>query len=492
MEKILSSQLPEIIFSSSEPAISRKLSSLEKTGVIRKIAPRIYTSNLRDQPEIIIKRNLFQILGELYPKAVLSHRSALEYKPTSSGNIYVTYTYTKKLLLPGIQINFLEGSGPIEGDNPLSGKLYASQIARAILENLQITRKQGSESKALPLSAIEERLEMELNVHGEEGLNKLRDRAKEIAEELGMAKEYQKLNSIIGALLTTRPSKILKSPLAMARALGSPYDPARLQLFENLFTELKQNEFDQLPDPNVSDIAFENFAFFESYFSNYIEGTEFEIEEAKRIVETGIPMEARSDDSHDVLGTYKIVSNRNEMSIIPTNADELMNIMRRRHKTLLQSRLSKKPGQFKEINNKAGDSHFVDHTLVKGTLIKGFDYLNALNDPFARAAYMMFFLSEIHPFLDGNGRIARVMMNAELVHKGIAKVIIPTVYREDYLGALRKLTRQGDPSIYIKMLRRAHQFSKMIKGEDKNEMQRFLETCNAFKESSEARLIFPT
>ncbi|GAI76162.1 unnamed protein product, partial [marine sediment metagenome] len=28
---------------------------------------------------------------------------------------------------------------------------------------------------------------------------------------------------------------------------------------------------------------------------------------------------------------------------------------------------------------------------------------------------IMFVISEIHPFLDGNGRIARVMMNAELV-----------------------------------------------------------------------------
>ena len=29
--------------------------------------------------------------------------------------------------------------------------------------------------------------------------------------------------------------------------------------------------------------------------------------------------------------------------------------------------------------------------------------------------FMMFMISEIHPFLDGNGRLARVMMNAELV-----------------------------------------------------------------------------
>jgi Fic family protein len=62
----------------------------------------------------------------------------------------------------------------------------------------------------------------------------------------------------------------------------------------------------------------------------------------------------------------------------------------------------------------------------------------------------MFVISEIHPFLDGNGRIARVMINAELVTTGQTRIIIPTVYRDDYLGALRRLTRNNDPQVYIK------------------------------------------
>ena len=107
--------------------------------------------------------------------------------------------------------------------------------------------------------------------------------------------------------------------------------------------------------------------------------------------------------------------------------------------------LLKKPGEFKDKNNRAGETHFVDHTLVKGTLIKGFDFYQALTHPFAKAAYIMFLVSEVHPFLDGNGRIARVMMNAELVKQGQTKIIIPTVYRDDYIGAIRKLTRQEDP-----------------------------------------------
>ena len=138
--------------------------------------------------------------------------------------------------------------------------------------------------------------------------------------------------------------------------------------------------------------------------------------------------------------------------------------------------------RFKDKNNRAGETHFMDFNLVKGTLIKGFDYYQVLKDPFTRAAYIMFMISEIHPFLDGNGRIARVMMNAELVKEKQTKIIIPTVYREDYLGALRRLTRQKDPIVYVRMLQRAQEFSATINGKDMNKAEIYLEACNAFKE----------
>jgi len=100
----------------------------------------------------------------------------------------------------------------------------------------------------------------------------------------------------------------------------------------------------------------------------------------------------------------------------------------------------------------------------------------------------MFLISEVHPFLDGNGRIARVMMNAELVTQGQTKIIIPTVYRDDYIGVLRKLTRQQDPSAYLRMLQRAQNFSGTVKGDNMDVMEKHLEACNAFKEADQAKL----
>ena len=87
--------------------------------------------------------------------------------------------------------------------------------------------------------------------------------------------------------------------------------------------------------PNQTNSEFRNFAFFESYFSNYIEGTEFEIEEARAIIDTGQPMPARNADSHDVLGTFQIVSSRREMRRTPRSAEELIEILQERHRIMM-------------------------------------------------------------------------------------------------------------------------------------------------------------
>src|ERR1035437_2491843 len=372
LENIIPVHLQEIVFGSSDPKIRRQISKLEKEGQIRKIAPRIYSSNLKETIDSIIQRNLFQILGKLYPQALLSHRSAFEYKPTKAGYIFLTYKYTKKVKLPGITISFLEGHKPIEGDNSFSGELFVSQKARAFLENLQSSKRLGPTSKTLTLPEIEEKLELIIRVHGENGLNKLRDDAKAIAPILGMQKEFEQLNKMISALLSTHTSDILSSPVAIARAFGFPYDPIRLNLFKTVFQELQQQEFKNRPETNITPKSFRNFAFFESYFSNYIEGTVFEIDEAKQIIETNKPLAARNQDSHDVLGTYQLVSNRLEMAITPQSPDEFLQILSYRHKILLSAREDKMPGMFKDKNNFAGSTSFVDFNLVKGTLIQAF------------------------------------------------------------------------------------------------------------------------
>ena len=64
MEK--NTQLPEILIATSDKKLSAMITSLKKEEKIRKIASRVYTSNLTDAPESIIKRNLYSIIGKLY------------------------------------------------------------------------------------------------------------------------------------------------------------------------------------------------------------------------------------------------------------------------------------------------------------------------------------------------------------------------------------------------------------------------------------------
>jgi hypothetical protein len=47
-------------------------------------------------------------------------------------------------------------------------------------------------------------------------------------------------------------------------------------------------------------------------------------------------------------------------------------------------------------------------------------------------------------------------MNAELVSGGQTRILIPIVYRDDYLTGLRVLTRQGGPEPLIRVLDFAH------------------------------------
>src|SRR5579872_2905169 len=254
MEKHIPLHLQEIIF--TDKALSRQIVKWEKAGLIKKIAPRIYSGKVSDTPEALIRRNLFSILGRQYPNAVISHRSAFELRPTDSGDFFLTYAYTKKISLPGVTLHFLEGKGPVEGDRLFMGELYLGQQARAFLENLQISRKDGPQSKTLPRGVIEEKLESIIRINGEGAINQLRIQARKIAPELSLEREFEQLNKLISALLNTHHSKILVSPAAKARALGIPFDASRVQLLEQLFVEMQQRTFKNRPDRNTSVLSF--------------------------------------------------------------------------------------------------------------------------------------------------------------------------------------------------------------------------------------------
>ena len=73
-------------------------------------------------------------------------------------------------------------------------------------------------------------------------------------------------------------------------------------------------------------------------------------------------------------------------------------------------------------------------------------------DAFARAILGHFFFVYIHPYMDGNGRTARFIMNTMLVTAGLPWTIIPVEKRKDYMSALEKASVERDISDFAKFI----------------------------------------
>jgi hypothetical protein len=233
----------EIVFASSDPDVSHQISRLVKQQRLRKIAPRLYTTNLIDSPEAIVKRNILSILNWRFPKAVISHRSACEMRITQGGAFFITGNYARKITdLPGVTIYMLKGPAADTKDM-VYGKMFIASEYRWMLENMQASRKQEEESKTLPVAVIERKLESVLVAGGEEQLNQYRDTLRATAERLGMMTEFAKINVLVSALLNTHSAQVLTTPSVKAAVAGLPYDEKRLVLFEKLYDELQRQHF---------------------------------------------------------------------------------------------------------------------------------------------------------------------------------------------------------------------------------------------------------
>lgn len=486
---------PEVFLSTAKT--SRAVSAAVREGRARKIGPRLYTRNVDEPLEQVVRRNWQRIVAAYFPGAVVVDRSAFEAKPSDDGSLFLDagpdYTSRRLVRLPGLILRPRQGRGPIAGDMPFMENLHFSGEARKFLDNLRPSRARGEQiARTLSRAEVEDELVRIAVLRGVEELNELRDRARDVAPALDAAAEMELLDDLIGAVQGTRDVE-LATMAAQAQRQGAGFDPRRIALFEALQGSLLQDPQPERPEQPESLPA---LSFIEAYFSNWIEGTEFGLGEAEEIVFTGAIPEGRFEDAHDVLGTFEVVDDPVKRARVPSDAEDLLSLLRSHHAQMLGRRPAVNPGSFKLRANQAGGTTFVHPDLVVGTLSEGFRYLEPLPQGLARAVFMMFLVSEVHPFTDGNGRVARVLMNAELTAAGQQRIVIPLPYRDNYLQGLRALSRSGDPRPVVRVLDFAQRYAAAIDWSDLETAKRELAQTNAFvppdvAEEKGLRLVLP-
>src|SRR5674476_1476384 len=94
------SAMPEVFVSKSDlaAAVSREV----KGGTLRKLGSRLYTRNLKDAPEQIVLRNLWPLVAAYLPGALITDRTALEYRPAPDGSVFLVADHKRDIVLPGV------------------------------------------------------------------------------------------------------------------------------------------------------------------------------------------------------------------------------------------------------------------------------------------------------------------------------------------------------------------------------------------------------
>ncbi len=171
--------------------------------------------------------------------------------------------------------------------------------------------------------------------------------------------------------------------------------------------------------------------------SSKIEGTQTKMEEAL-LSEENVPVESK-DDWEEVQNYIKALEwSINELTMLPLSS----RLIRGTHKILMEGVRGehKHPGGFRKSQNWIGgasinDAAFVPpvHTSVN-TLMGDMDlFINNENihiPELLKIALFHYQFETIHPFLDGNGRVGRLLIPLYLINRGILKK--PILYLSDY------------------------------------------------------------
>ena len=191
-----------------------------------------------------------------------------------------------------------------------------------------------------------------------------------------------------------------------------------------------------------------------TYNSNGIEGNTLTLRETQVVLE-GITVGGKSIKEHleainhekAILYLDEIVKDEN-----PITEWNIKNI----HQLIL-----------KDIDNENAGRYRKENVTIKGTIHIPPDYLKIPElmekliltyntwsgyHPIIRASLLHGELVKIHPFVDGNGRTSRLLMNLDLMNSGYNPVIIKKESRLKYYEALDKAHTTGNYTDFVKLV----------------------------------------
>ena len=177
-----------------------------------------------------------------------------------------------------------------------------------------------------------------------------------------------------------------------------------------------------------------------TYSSNALEGNTLDLAETKVVLEDGLTISGKPMKDHlETLGHsdafYELLNLTKSDIITEANIKFL-------HKLFYNRINESEAGNYrtKNIIVTGSDIDFPKPDELSDKMkefVKNITNLKSQLHPVEHAAMIHAKFVNIHPFIDGNGRVARLLMNLALLQAGYNITIIPPVARADYIRALQ-------------------------------------------------------
>jgi len=201
-----------------------------------------------------------------------------------------------------------------------------------------------------------------------------------------------------------------------------------------------------LPQAQIKNL-YEWFRVELTYTSNAIEGNTLTRKETALVVEKGLTVQGKSLNDHLEATNHAMaldyVSDIASKTRQELTERELLDI----HGLILQGISNEDAGRYRRVAVRiAGTSVVLPNPMKVPELMTEFmTWLTGSNSdhPIKIAADAHYKLVRIHPFVDGNGRTARLLMNLLLIQAGYPLTIIRETERKAYIDALDRIDTTG-------------------------------------------------